>query len=799
MNPIFSMYEEFFRFSKRPFAAIPNGELYFPGKLAEESRRSVHRVLHRGDGIALVLGPHGAGKTLFLEKICKDLRCGECGEELRIAPVIRMNGVHLSGVVEFLRLLAHGLELPYSEKEVGELRLAVSETLTRRSDAEPGAGNVGGPVFIDDAQHVDIKVLEEIRTITDTFRPDTAALRFILAGTLSLEERLTLPRLEAFNQRITCHAYLEPFGRRETEDYIGWQIATVTTTGNPGLFPTESCNAVYQLTDGLPRLINQLCDVLLERACETEVQEIPPEMVESVWNSLQRFADTAVTNENHENHLTCCEKTSCDETIQEEILCVPTVENTICGKDAANLDFGDCDDDDLATFDLDCSGESQENRVNDFEEMGCDRVSVMEKSAELAKTGEYVYDTNTPVVLQYPCYIDKNIAMLNWVAPGHRIASGIGRAYREVAPEFRSPPNFVECKETVTPFTETENVSIDVAKIHQEYGKSQNKILTRNTSSTLNSKNTQNNKNISNEKKSTSPENIGNTGCVNKTLRTLNRENSEAEIGAIMQNTIEEEFSDVESVSRQAVPLHQMLNGKSVREYTQNRQFASVVPQDEVFAQTAERMVHLAERLEKSAGRFEQVEESIASSAQEVETHVRTIKETQPSCRELFDAISTLHETLTSELNRYTLPLDTHNDRMKPLHVFTGERRRWDEGTSVETPLTPRLCRRASLQRAEPLQENEVTTVSTSNPAVSTASLADADIQVENTAVEQNAAETQAKTTPELLSRNEVPIIKPGRIENFSVQSVSQSDTQKSAQSSQNPRKANIEFRPRKR
>jgi hypothetical protein len=103
-----------------------------------------------------------------------------------------------------------------------------------------------------------------------------------------LEERLGSPKLDAFNQRIVSRCYLEPFNREETQQYIQ---AQVKGAGGPParLFAADAPAAVHQATDGVPRLINQLCDHALLLAFTRGKRQVTREMVEEAWADLQQL------------------------------------------------------------------------------------------------------------------------------------------------------------------------------------------------------------------------------------------------------------------------------------------------------------------------------------------------------------------------------------------------------------------------------------------------------------------------------------------------------------------------------
>ena len=84
-------------------------------------------------------------------------------------------------------------------------------------------------------------------------------VRLVLAGSSSLEECFTDPELESFSQRLTARCYLGSFSSQETTQFIRAQLAASGVTPDD-VFTLDACAAVFEATDGVPRLVNQLCD-----------------------------------------------------------------------------------------------------------------------------------------------------------------------------------------------------------------------------------------------------------------------------------------------------------------------------------------------------------------------------------------------------------------------------------------------------------------------------------------------------------------------------------------------------------
>jgi type II secretory pathway predicted ATPase ExeA len=268
------MYESFFECRQRPFAAAPQVDRYFPGRTIEAARQAVERCLERSEGTAIVCGPAGIGKTLLTAKVVAHFR-----ETFAVAV---LSGGGLTSRRAFLQALLYELGLPYRNQEEGELRLSLADRLTGAS------ADRSLLLAVDDAHLLPLRLLEEIRMLTDHSFRGEARVRTLLVGASSFEERLTSPRLAALQQRITTRAYLEALDRNDSLAYIRHQI--VQAGGDPlRIFTDAALEAVLRATEGIPRLINQTCDHALVMACAGGVKPIDAAGIEEAWADLQQL------------------------------------------------------------------------------------------------------------------------------------------------------------------------------------------------------------------------------------------------------------------------------------------------------------------------------------------------------------------------------------------------------------------------------------------------------------------------------------------------------------------------------
>jgi type II secretory pathway predicted ATPase ExeA len=309
------MYEAFFSLAKRPFVPVPCPDQYYPCATIEAARQTLARCIARAEGPAMVIGPSGTGKTLLCQVLAEQFRA-----QLQ---VVVLTGAGLGTRRALLQAILYGLGQPYRGMDEGELRLALVDHLCggkkkRRvassdreeclpssdreeclsssdreeclssSDREECLSSAGMLLLADEAHAMPLRLLDELRTIANIVQDGQSRAQIVLAGGPVLEERLASPKLESLAQRVVARCYLEALNRSETEAYIHSQIEKAGGRA-ADIFSAESCSCVHQATDGVPRLVNHLCDHVLLMAYAAGRPAILPEHVEEAWRDLQQL------------------------------------------------------------------------------------------------------------------------------------------------------------------------------------------------------------------------------------------------------------------------------------------------------------------------------------------------------------------------------------------------------------------------------------------------------------------------------------------------------------------------------
>ena len=302
----------FFQLTHRPFTAIPRVDRYFPGAAIDSARELLLGAIRRGAGPGLIVGGPGTGKTLLLHVLADSLR-DSC-------QVALLGTTSLCTRRALLQWLLFELGLPYRQLSEGELRLALIDHL--RSPRLPHGGLA---LFVDEAHAMPLKLLEEIRMMSNQAHGGLPRVHVVLAGTERLDERLALPDLDGFQQRLASRCYLAPLGRDETFRYIQHCVRWAGGDSR-NTFDHAAVQAVYDATGGVPRRINQVCDYALVLASAAGRRPLDAEVIQEAWSDLQQLPVPSLyasaTQESGAS--TWIEFGSLDEADSEVALSVPT-------------------------------------------------------------------------------------------------------------------------------------------------------------------------------------------------------------------------------------------------------------------------------------------------------------------------------------------------------------------------------------------------------------------------------------------------------------------------------------------
>jgi len=237
------MYEAHFGLRQRPFPATPDALFYYPATKHEQALQRLTLALEEGEGLVLLTGAPGTGKTLLCHRLIE--RLGE-----RTAWAFLTNS-HLSTRKELLQAILFDLSLPHDGPTEQDLRLRLTEFLLKAYGE--GRRTV---LVVDEAQHLSPDLLEELRLLGNLEAGRRKALQVVLSAQGEFLQTLRLPELASFNQRLAVRARLDALDGEESIDYVLHQVRTAG--GDPdAVFDREALEVLARETQGVPRLISQ--------------------------------------------------------------------------------------------------------------------------------------------------------------------------------------------------------------------------------------------------------------------------------------------------------------------------------------------------------------------------------------------------------------------------------------------------------------------------------------------------------------------------------------------------------------
>ena len=241
------MYESFFQFHARPFPAAPSADHYFAAASAEHARETISRCIERAEGPSMIVGPAGTGKSTLCQVIAAQFR-----DQFHVA---MLASARLCTRRALLQNILFELKLPYRDREEGELRLSLIDHLEPKD-----SGRQGMLLIIDEAHMLPLRLLEEVRMITNLVRDGQPRVRLVLAGesrswTSGLPVRDWSRSISASRLAVICTRCIATTRPSTCGHKSPLRVATWRTCSTD-----EAMTGVYRATDGIPRLVNQVCD-----------------------------------------------------------------------------------------------------------------------------------------------------------------------------------------------------------------------------------------------------------------------------------------------------------------------------------------------------------------------------------------------------------------------------------------------------------------------------------------------------------------------------------------------------------
>lgn len=250
------MYQDYFSFKRDPFGLTPNTELFHALPPHYEAINVVLSAIEMGEGIIKVTGEVGTGKTMVCRMLINQL--------LDKVSLIYIPNPVLSGDT-LRRTIANELKV-----DVSRPAEIVDNIHTKLLEIVASGKQV--VALIDEAQALSDEALEVLRLFGNLETEQKKLLNIVLLGQPELDRRLEEEHMRQFRQRITFSAKLRPLTLSEGCAYIQFRLEN--SGAEKPLFTLRQRKSIWNASQGIPRLINQICHKSLILAFSLQEKEI---------------------------------------------------------------------------------------------------------------------------------------------------------------------------------------------------------------------------------------------------------------------------------------------------------------------------------------------------------------------------------------------------------------------------------------------------------------------------------------------------------------------------------------------
>ena len=276
------MYQEFYGLVRSPFEMTPDPAFLYLGEAHREGLATLVYGVQARKGFVLLTGEVGTGKTTLLHALLAQLERETLSAFIfnpRLDPL------------DFLHVLfdEYGIEDECNTK--ADYLISLNRFLISQLEKDQPT-----LLIVDEAQSLSAEMLEEIRLLSNLETPTSKLIQIMLVGQPELWEMLSKPELRQLRQRIVLRHSLRPFEGAETAQYVEERLRLAGYTGK-GIFKKSALREIHEVSGGIPRLVNIVCDGALLLGFGREKTTLDPSDVREVAADLDLAPVQAPTRE----------------------------------------------------------------------------------------------------------------------------------------------------------------------------------------------------------------------------------------------------------------------------------------------------------------------------------------------------------------------------------------------------------------------------------------------------------------------------------------------------------------------